>query len=142
MPANELICPACSSRVKRPASLRDGELFECPMCATEFRVGGGAGKITTQRAARPRLDELEEIDEDAGEELEVLDDEARPGRRTKRKRRKSQVVELGRWISLGFTHWMPMVPPSFGFFVLFILADILVGFVVGFLGSFLIRALP
>ncbi|HTU16951.1 MAG TPA: hypothetical protein VMG10_02715 [Gemmataceae bacterium] len=132
MPSNELICPACSSRFKRPASLRDGEMFECPMCAEEFRVGGGAGTVTAQKPARPRVDELEEIDEEPGEELEVLD-EGRPGERKKRKRRKSGAVELGRWISLGFTHWIPMVPPSIGFCLLYVILYILVSLVFGLL---------
>jgi hypothetical protein len=132
MPAKELICPACSSHVQRPASLRDGELFECPMCGTDFRVGGGAGKITAQKPARPRVDELEEIDEEPGEELVVIED-VRPGRRKKRKRRKSGAVELGRWISLGFTHWMPMLPPSIGFCLLYVLGLFLISLPLAFL---------
>ena len=35
-----------------------------------------------------------------------------------------------------------MLPPSIGFFIVFIVAQILVAFVIGFFGYFLIRALP
>jgi hypothetical protein len=118
MPIEELICPACSSHLKRPASLRDGDRFECPMCATEFRVGGNEGRITTRRRPPQQVDELEELDEEPLDDLEVLD-EGRPGGRKKSKRRKSGAVELGRWIQLGFTHWMPMLPPAIGFCILY-----------------------
>lgn len=142
MPANELTCPACSSHLERPTSLRDGDLFECPMCATEFRAGGNEGRITTaRRPALNRVEELEELDDEDVEELEVLDDD-RPRRRKGRKRRPSGVVELGRWIGIGFAHWMPMLPPSIGFFLVFLISDVAVGFVVGILGAILARALP
>lgn len=127
MPTDVLICPACDSNLKRPTSLRDGEMYECPMCAEEFRVGG-AGKFAAQKMARQRLDDLEEIDE----EREALD-EGRAGRRKKRKRRKSQAVELGRWISLGFAHWMPMLPPSIGFCIVYVILYILASLVFGLL---------
>lgn len=127
MPTDVLICPACASNLKRPASLRDGEMFECPMCAEEFRAGG-AGKATAQKPARPRKDELEEIDDEA----EFLEDRS-AGRRKKRKRRKSQAVELGRWISLGFAHWLPMLPPSIGYCIVFVILYILACLVFGLL---------
>jgi hypothetical protein len=142
MPTDELICPACSSHLKRPASLRQGELFECPMCATEFRVGG-EGRITSRRPMRSRVDEVEEIDEGPVEELEVLDDGVRPGRRKKRKHRKSGAVELGNWIHLGFLHWMPMLLPSIGFCIIYVILYFLAALVFGLLslipviGSFL-----
>lgn len=140
MPANELTCPACSSRLSRPASLRDGEPFECPMCATEFRVGANVGGITTaRRPALSAVDELEELDDDTGEELEVLDGRTR---RKKRKRRPSGAVELGHWIKLGFMHWMPMLPPSIAFALLYVIIYVVVGFVIGFLGGLLNLVLP
>ena len=71
------------------------------------------------------MDELEEIEDEPGEELEVLN-EGRPGRRKKRKRRRSEAVELGRWIKLGFLHWMPMLPPSIGFCLLYTLGLFLI----------------
>jgi hypothetical protein len=131
MPAAELICPACSSRLKRPASLRDGDLFECPMCAEEFRVG------ETRIAQRParRAAPVEEVVDD----LEVVGEVRRAERRRPRQRRE---VELGRWIRLGFMHWMPMLPPSIGFAILYVICYLVVALVVGFLAGLAARAHP
>jgi DNA-directed RNA polymerase subunit M/transcription elongation factor TFIIS len=98
MPINELICPACSSHLKRPTSLRDGELFECPMCATEFRAGASETRSTSRRPARPSVEELEEVDEEASEQLEVLDDDDRPRKVKLTNRQRMKLVKLG----LGF----------------------------------------
>jgi hypothetical protein len=143
MPADELICPACSSRLKRPKTLRDGEPFECPMCATEFRAGANErGTTAARRPTQRKIEELEVIDESAADELEVLAEEKIRGPRKRRKRRPSAVVEVGHWLRIALEHWMPMLPPAVGFFFLFLLADILVGLVIGVLGGLLARALP
>jgi hypothetical protein len=135
MPTQDLICPACDSRLKRPASLRDGELFECPMCATEFPIGGRDERLTNRRPP-PRVEQEEEIVDD----LEVVRDDEPRSRQRKRGRRRvaaSGAVELSRWIGLGFAHWLPMLPPSIGFFFAYLLCYLGVSFVVGCLGIFL-----
>lgn len=113
MPTNEMVCPACTSRLKRPASLRDGDLFECPMCATEFRIAEQG--VTAGRP--PRRDDIEE----EGEELEVVG-----GRKRRRRPSRSGAVELGRWIKLGFVHWFPMLPPSIGYCALLVIGNAVV----------------
>src|SRR5690242_5929346 len=141
MPTEEVICPACSSRLQRPASLRQGDLLECPMCATEFTLGGRDQRLTNRPRPRPVEDE-----EGEGREVDleiVEDDEDRSRRRRRRVRRaQSGAVELTRWIGLGFTHWLPMLPPSIGFFFLYLLCYIGVSIVIGCLGIFLVRAAP
>jgi hypothetical protein len=131
MPAAELICPACSSRLKRPAALRDGEMFECPMCAEKFRVG------ETRIAQQPtrRAEATEEVVDD----LEIVGDDRRAGRRRPRRRRE---IELGRWIRLGFVHWMPMLPPSIGFAILYVICYLTAALAVGFLARLLAHAHP
>ena len=144
MPTEQLICPACSSRLKRPKSLRDGDPFECPMCATEFRTGGSAGGIqTADRSRKSRIEELDVIEDTTlDDDVEVVGEVSIQKRRKGRKQRRSAVVEVGHWLRIALEHWMPMLPPSVGFFLLFILAGVIVGFVIAFLGYFLARALP
>ena len=143
MPTNDLICPACSSRLKRPKSLRDGEPFECPMCATEFCAGGNERGIqTVARSRNSNIEELEVIEDSALDDVEIVGEATVPKRRKGRKPRRSAVVEVGHWLRIALEHWMPMLPPSVGFFFLFLLAYVLVGFVIGILGYFLKRALP
>jgi hypothetical protein len=139
MPNQEVICPACSSRLQPPASLRAGDLMECPMCATEFALGGHDERLTN----RPPSPRRQGDDEEEGRrvDLEIVeDDEPRVRKRSRRGRRpQSGSVELTRWISLGFTHWFPMLPPSIGFFFVYILIYIGATFVIGCLGIFLRR---
>jgi hypothetical protein len=135
--------------VKRPASLRDGELFECPMCATEFRVGGQGVTAAPGRPARGdgaaqgvttgRRPDRRDEPEDEGEELEVVSDK---GRRKRRRPSRSGTVELGRWISLGFTHWFTVLPTAVMFFILYIICYVLVSLVFGIIGGLIARAHP
>lgn len=94
MSAPKLICPSCSSRLERPASLRDGDQFDCPKCAATFRAGG-AGQITARKPERPEVEEVEVIDEEVIDEVEVLEvDEAWP---RKRRMKESQRMKLAYW---------------------------------------------
>src|SRR5690349_9794307 len=109
MPPEEVICPACSSRLKPPASLNAGDLMECPMCATEFTLGGRDERLTNRPPST-----LREEDEEEGRrvDLEIVEDDADRARRRRRHVRRAQsgAVELTRWISVGFAHWFPMLP--------------------------------
>ncbi len=137
MPADPVVCPACSSRLKRPASLRDGDIFECPMCA---RNSPSAARRKNPRGAGLR----DEVDEEVGEELEIVSEgEGKSGRpRRRKKSSRKGVVELGRWISLGFTHWFPVLLPAVGFCILYVICYVLVSFVFGCAGGLLAKAHP
>jgi hypothetical protein len=95
MPAADVICPACFGHLKRSPSLQHGDPFECPLCATEFRIGSGEGKLP---ARWTRGSDFDALDEQIEDELEVVEDENRVGRepdeRRPRRRDEDEGVEL------------------------------------------------
>lgn len=127
MPTADVICPACFGHLQRSSSLQHGDLFECPLCATEFRIGSGEGKLPARWTGS---NDVEDRDAKPEDDLDVVADEDKAGRRKRRRRpRPSGAVELGSWIRLGFLHWMPMLPPSLMFCIVLVLLSFVVSLV-------------
>jgi hypothetical protein len=92
MSESELVCPACSTRLKQPAALRDGARFQCPKCAAKFRIRAAESRITVQKPPLPEAELVEPSDEGSLDDLEIIEEgEARPA---KRKMKESQRMKL------------------------------------------------
>lgn len=94
----ELICPSCSSHFKQPASLCDGQRFQCPKCGVKFRIVAASRKSGVQKPALPEaegVEEVEEVVEEVLDDLEIVDaSESQPG---KKKMKESQRMKLAYW---------------------------------------------